>query len=452
LVSASDGETLFWFRASDIEPRSDKSRKYSPHQEISQLSPDFDRSTLSPDQRVHDRQAVQSVAYVELGGGNGGIVLNISEGGMAFRAVRSLPSDELPLMRVKVAHFKKTIEVKGRIAWTSESRKLAGIRFVDLSQESLNLIRQWISFESPATPDASSQKIEPVGAAKNVAHVGAIVDPPALSDRWEIIKSPMPPVESKAIPATAATFATTPTIVPPIVKAPVAPPHSAPEPEQIRTSAELPINRFVFKPVIPQLAAKGASANARLAAWLGALALAFFAAGWLAGHGSLHGVFEGATSKILDEKISTQRSPQRPALNITNKTTDSLLPSSPPSSLDILPSADAHSREANSSLPPTVAPVHRGKGLQAGKLVHRVEPIYPPDAISQRIEGAVKLYAVIDEEGNIQTLRLLSGPQALASAAVSAVSQWRYSPTLLDGHPIETERQITIAFKLVKTP
>jgi TonB family protein len=86
--------------------------------------------------------------------------------------------------------------------------------------------------------------------------------------------------------------------------------------------------------------------------------------------------------------------------------------------------------------------------FHAGALLHRVEPIYPADALAQGIEGIVKLSAIVDLDGTVKTVQALSGPSTLFPAAINAVSQWRYSPTFIEGRPIETERQITITFQL----
>ncbi len=85
---------------------------------MSQVSAHVDGKKQPVDRRVHVRQPVRSLAYVELGEGNGGIVLNVSEGGIAVQAVMSLMGDELPCVRVQLAHCKKRIEAKGRITWT----------------------------------------------------------------------------------------------------------------------------------------------------------------------------------------------------------------------------------------------------------------------------------------------------------------------------------------------
>ena len=116
---------------------------------MSHVFANVESKTRPSDRRVFGRQPVRSLAYVELGEGNGGIVLNVSEGGLAVQAVMSLMTDELPCMRLQLSHSKKQIEAKGRIVWTSEFRKLAGVEFVDLSPEAASQIREWVSLETP---------------------------------------------------------------------------------------------------------------------------------------------------------------------------------------------------------------------------------------------------------------------------------------------------------------
>jgi protein TonB len=83
-----------------------------------------------------------------------------------------------------------------------------------------------------------------------------------------------------------------------------------------------------------------------------------------------------------------------------------------------------------------------------GSLVHRVEPVYPPMARTARVQGSVVLGAIVDKEGTIKNLRLISGHPLLVPAAVEAVSQWRYRPYVLNGEAIEVETQITVNFIL----
>ena len=77
-----------------------------------------------------------------------------------------------------------------------------------------------------------------------------------------------------------------------------------------------------------------------------------------------------------------------------------------------------------------------------------MRPAYPPIAIATRTQGAVVLAAVIDRNGTIEKLRVVSGRPMLLRAAIDAVSQWRYRPYLLNGEPVEVETQITVNFVL----
>jgi len=88
--------------------------------------------------------------------------------------------------------------------------------------------------------------------------------------------------------------------------------------------------------------------------------------------------------------------------------------------------------------------------IQAPKLLNKVQPIYPEAAKAAGVQGSVILRAVIGIEGNPLSLRVMNSQvdPELARAAVEAVSKWRYSPTLLNGEPIEVDTTITVKFTL----
>ena len=65
-----------------------------------------------------------------------------------------------------------------------------------------------------------------------------------------------------------------------------------------------------------------------------------------------------------------------------------------------------------------------------------------------RVQGTVRLEAVINTEGTVESLRVVSGPPLLVKAAFEAVSQWRYQPTLLNGEPVEVTTEIEVNFTL----
>jgi periplasmic protein TonB len=97
--------------------------------------------------------------------------------------------------------------------------------------------------------------------------------------------------------------------------------------------------------------------------------------------------------------------------------------------------------------PIPVAPL-RVSHMSEGNLIRKVQPVYPGPARAARIQGAVVMQAVINKEGGIEKLRLLSGHPMLVRAAIEAVSQWRYRPYILNNEPVEVETQITVNFSL----
>ena len=89
-----------------------------------------------------------------------------------------------------------------------------------------------------------------------------------------------------------------------------------------------------------------------------------------------------------------------------------------------------------------------GGDVQAAKLIFAPKPEYPPMARLVRIQGTVRLEAVISADGRIQNLQVLSGHPLLVNAALQAVAQWRYQPTLLNGEPVEVQTEIDVNFIL----
>ena len=99
-------------------------------------------------------------------------------------------------------------------------------------------------------------------------------------------------------------------------------------------------------------------------------------------------------------------------------------------------------------VPVTPQRIRISQGVTRGLLVHREEPAYPPLARAARVQGEVVLSAVIDGNGQIQNLQLVSGHPMLVPAAIAAVKLWRYKPYLLNGQPVEVETTITVIFTL----
>jgi protein TonB len=86
------------------------------------------------------------------------------------------------------------------------------------------------------------------------------------------------------------------------------------------------------------------------------------------------------------------------------------------------------------------------KRVQLGTLVFRVDPQYPKKIGRSEVE-IVKLLATVGENGQVTNVERLSGSVPFATAAISAIREWKYSPTLFDGRPVKTEQKITVAFR-----
>lgn len=85
---------------------------------------------------------------------------------------------------------------------------------------------------------------------------------------------------------------------------------------------------------------------------------------------------------------------------------------------------------------------------QQVRLLHGPQPAYPAQARKDRIEGKVTLSAVIDREGRVAELTLVSGDSTFVPAAMDAVRRWRYAPTLRNGQPVEVVTRIEVEFRL----
>lgn len=504
---------------------------------------------------------------------------------MAVQAVMSLGGDDLPGLRIQLAHSKKQIEAKGRVAWTGDLRKLAGVEFVNLSEESRMQIREWIALESPAqqaappAAEAGGERGEGIAAEKIAEKISdAAPAATASSETSEMIRPIDLPAEapastskaddSPALPKRTRVPVVPAASVPPAfvpgpyqsiaeidatAKVPAQPPDvrsdtSAAEantreadlkersqksfrldlePERVafpprptllatpHDSADLPPDRFGFKRPEPAVVFTGpaqeSSGKGKLVAWVAIFTVTALAAGWFAGNANLRDTVQrfsgsaavtGAAAENPVEPplpaspantsdieavdlhnhrwlIPIQEATGRPgsstsransAVIADQNTTHlpvpgSLAPTGSPGSAQSLAGTTTPTASVVAPSPSgagTVVPLSDASGLsgpasangdlQPGELIHKVDPVYPPAALTQKVEGTVKILAVIGADGSVQTAQPLSGPPVLIPAALDAVRQWRYSPTLLRGQPIESQRQISIAFQISKTP
>jgi len=89
-----------------------------------------------------------------------------------------------------------------------------------------------------------------------------------------------------------------------------------------------------------------------------------------------------------------------------------------------------------------------GGNVATANLITRVTPEYPPLARETRIQGTVRLHAIIGKDGSVLQLEVISGHPLLVQSALDAVKKWMYKPTLLNGEPVEVDTTIDVIYAL----
>lgn len=101
--------------------------------------------------------------------------------------------------------------------------------------------------------------------------------------------------------------------------------------------------------------------------------------------------------------------------------------------------------------PPVPAPPRRvwvGGDVREPRKTRHVAPVYPPLALAARVQGSVRLECVIGEDGRVSDIAVVQGHPLLDAAAIEAVRQWRYLPTLLNGVRVRVVLAVVVDFRL----
>jgi protein TonB len=93
-------------------------------------------------------------------------------------------------------------------------------------------------------------------------------------------------------------------------------------------------------------------------------------------------------------------------------------------------------------------PMRVGGRVRAPRMIKRVAPDYPPLARQAHLSGEVVIDTVLDEQGNVTDMQVVSGPPLLYQAALTALSQWKYEPTYLNELPIAVRMIVTVRFQM----
>jgi periplasmic protein TonB len=423
----------------------------------------------SPDRRLSYRRTPASLAYVEMGEDNGGIILNLSEGGLALQTVVAVTDEHLSRLRFQLSSACDWVNASGRVVWNGESKKVAGIRFLNLPETVRVRIRNWISLEGsdqefgekPASlrengkpfperpPNRDSQALKQV-----------ILQKAQNEDFW----APYPP----RIPPGVLREAT---------------------PAELQTSAPLRPSALA-RPSVQTTCSGKSKKRWKIGALFSFTAAVSLAVGICIGNGSLDPWFrkseeskhstrtiepaaaytnakgssppapapDGLTSGVIETQLPSQTANllTLPADELQSGVWISAPESGEPSlRLNMPPEAvSASSSIAIVSQRSLVVPpisregtLQRTERLRVGDLMTFTEPIYPAEARRNKTADTVELRATVSPEGEVRYVALVIGSPLLAQAAIDAISGWRYEPTLLDGQAIETEDDITMEFR-----
>lgn len=145
-----------------------------------------EESPRSHERRRFVRQRVRSLAYLDVGPDNGGIVLNLSENGIALQAVNPFIDQTRVSLRIERSKSRKRIEASAEITWLSDSKREAGLQFVELSDDARVEITDWVSAEADAgvqrsLDDSASPQIRQV-PSKSISQ-----EPSRLREKWSIM-------------------------------------------------------------------------------------------------------------------------------------------------------------------------------------------------------------------------------------------------------------------------
>ena len=140
----------------------------------------------------------------------------------------------------------------------------------------------------------------------------------------------------------------------------------------------------------------------------------------------------------------------RPGVEPTMTQDTSFRPPPPPPPPGVIRGAVTGGAAASAAGGPQ--PVRVGGNVRQPTQLRRVSPIYPQDAQAARVQGVVILEAVIGVDGRVDDARILRSIPLLDQAAIDAVRQWEYTPTLLNGAPVPVIMTVTVQFTLSPPP
>jgi Gram-negative bacterial TonB protein C-terminal/PilZ domain len=516
--------------------------------------------------RQHPRRKLSGMAYVELVQDNGGILLNLSEGGFAIQSALALSSREFPELRFQLPNMRGWLTGSGRVVWMSESKKEAGIQFLDLREHARAQVRMWVSQDGLTEAAASAGgNGAPVGissemrrgsaanASVNASHgflasragaeharnetgaatiehdgsaqaeddrsfrfhdysmfaadanagvawaepvrqkrgwgsyilftillatlffvLGAMIGRDNLNglvssvEGWKGVQREAPPTTKAPTPPTAST-------TPSGNDTASSGTHGAASNPTSATSTLPPADdkdavTLSGATSEPKGAANTANGEAPVQEQSPVNNTAGSSVGTTSGDNSSTTATSGGSvvSKARERDVLPRKNSiaSRAQSNYSNAEADSSneygrsilvnapAPGSPPFFVHLpgepvsASSSVAISARRSVQVPPrTYDGAYGTERMVVGKLLAHSDPFYPVEARTKHIEGIVELHAIVGRSGEVLTVTPVSGAGVLVAAGVTALHEWRYEPTFINGDPVETQLDVTMVFR-----
>jgi TonB family protein len=457
------------------------------------------------------RKKIESLMYVELGQQNGGFPINVSEGGMAFHGVQPMTKDQVLQIKFKLPGHSKSVESAAQIAWLNKLGKGGGLRFINLPEGALRLIRDWLSpqtslggadsipvphpptatkISTPAPviaaprPGHSPAKTTSRNVAASLAMVAAAKGIPAVSQvaspvrsinsaRVSGLRDPLLMAESRNPWNTAFWVALITSLVIVAILSvsssqfdfhwnlqfPAWITHSA-QPSSERATPPVPRFSYEIKsadvPPSDPAESEPASSLAAQPAMDTQDPPQAPATPELAAEVP-RPVKKAVPLQIKSPRASSQKmgangkpmTPSRPAKSPTAEIAPPTLALQAKS--EFAPQFPAPVLEipapAPAFSPAPIASAQPSSKFEAAQLVTRKSPVYPAAAYGAGVSGSVELHFIIGTDGRVHNVTVAKGNPLLARAAIQALQAWHYQPARRDAIPVESDSSMVFVFK-----
>jgi TonB family protein len=469
----------------------------------------FGQQPKNENRRLHVRRRIDQLTYADFGPGNGGIVMNLSEGGMSFQGIGAVRKGQVIRLSFKLPGTSSPVEAYGEVVWSNDSGKGGGLRFIDMSEEARQRIKEWLANDDSSSADFAEQ-VTPPRPARTLASTARTLipspQPPTAKDRPEDVSIPQAeelrqffqPAREERTSGVGATPVGMPSFI--LAEYPEAPALKSTSPKYLLFAtgmlagcvgvlaaiAGMRMLADTDHPTIPEssqspatqrLADEGRRNSSHDAAALNDRQMPLSNQSVDATEPPREGIF----NKIPPQEVAAIAPvPPRPQLNVQpsqdfrpkrnrndQRNLALLGPRMPaprttaevrePSVSDnaaptfITPEGPRPGAPSMPDLPkpprPSAEKSDRSAGFMDAVLIQRNPPSYPASAMKKHIEGLVTISATIGTDGVPRALRLVSGDPSLGQAAQEAISHWRYVPAVSGGVPVQSQVSITINFQ-----